>query len=300
MKTIWLIAGPTASGKSAVARDLARTSDGEIGNADSMQLYTDWRVLTARPTAEDEAQTAHHLFGVAGARELWSVGRWLTAALEALAAIAARGRPAIVVGGTGLYFRALTVGLAAIPPVPARVRTAVQADYDASGEAAFRSRLAGVDPAAEARIAPGDRQRLTRALEVFEASGRALTDWQAATSPALPPDAWRGVVMTVARDELYRRIEARLEAMVAAGALAEVERLLARSLDPGLAAMKALGVASFARQLAGQLGPAQALADAKAETRRYAKRQITWFNHQCPDWPRAAADTEDVLRALQD
>jgi tRNA dimethylallyltransferase len=296
---IWLIAGPTASGKSAVALDLARVSDAEIVNADSMQLYADLPVLTARPTAEEEAQAAHHLFGVAGAGEAWSVGRWLTAALETLAAIAARGRPAIVVGGTGLYFRALTVGLAAIPSAPTKVRTAVQADYDASGEAAFRSRLAGVDPAAEARIAPGDRQRLTRAAEVFEASGRALTHWQAATSPALAPDAWRGVVLSVARDELYRRIEARLEAMVAAGALAEVERLLDRSLDPALPAMKALGVASFARQLAGQMGPAEALAEAKAETRRYAKRQITWFNHQCPDWPRAAADAEEVLRALQ-
>ena len=300
MAPIWLIAGPTASGKSAVALELAKATDGEIVNANSMQLYADLRVLTARPTAGDEAQARHHLFGVAGAGEVWSVGRWLTDALEALGAIAQRGRPAIVVGGTGLYFRALTVGLAAIPPVPARVRTAVQADYDASGEAAFRDRLAGVDPAAEARIAPGDRQRLTRALEVFEASGRALTDWQAGTSPALAPAEWRGVVLRVARDELYRRIEARLEAMVAAGALAEVERLLARSLDPGLPAMKALGVASFGRQLAGELSPAQALAEAKAESRRYAKRQITWFSHQCPDWPRAAARTEAVRRALQE
>ncbi len=282
-----------------MALDLAKATNAEIVNADSMQLYADLPVLTARPTAEEEAQAAHHLFGVVGAGEPWSVGRWLTAALEILAAITARRRPAIVVGGTGLYFRALTVGLAAIPPVPARVRTAVQADYDARGEAAFRSRLAEVDPAAQARIAPGDRQRLTRALEVFEASGRALTDWQGATSPALAPDAWRGVVLSVARDELYRRIEARLEAMVTAGALDEVERLLTRSRDPALPAMKALGVASFARQLAGQLGPAQALAEAKAETRRYAKRQITWFNHQCPDWPRAAADAEEVLRALQ-
>ena len=300
MPPIWLIAGPTASGKSAVALELAKATDGEIVNADSMQLYADLRVLTARPTADEDAQTPHHLFGVAGAGEAWSVGRWLTAALEILAAIAARGRPAIVVGGTGLYFRALTVGLAAIPSVPARVRTAVQADYDASGEAAFRDRLAVVDPPAEARIGPGDRQRLTRALEVFESSGRALTDWQAATSPALAPDAWRGVVLSVARDELYRRVEARLEAMVAAGALAEVERLLTRGLDPGLQAMKALGVVSFTRQLAGELSPAQALAKAKAETRRYAKRQITWFNHQCPDWPRASADTEAVRRALQD
>ena len=298
MAPIWLMAGPTASGKSAVALELAKATGGEIVNADSMQLYADLRVLTARPTAEEEAQAPHHLFGVARAEEAWSVGRWLAAALESLTAVAARGRPAIVVGGTGLYFRALTMGLAAIPPVPAAVREAIRADFERSGEATFRERLAGVDPAAEARIAPGDRQRLTRAAEVFAASGRPLTDWQAATSPTVAADAWSGVVVTVARDQLYRRIEARLDAMVAAGALAEVERLLARALDPVLPAMKALGVASFARQLTGQLGPDEALAEAKAETRRYAKRQITWFNRQCPDWPRAAADAEQVQRGL--
>jgi tRNA dimethylallyltransferase len=297
---VWLIAGPTASGKSAAALNLARATGAEIVNADSMQLYADLRILTARPTPEEEALAPHHLFGVANPGEAWSVGRWLEAALEALAAITARGRPAIVAGGTGLYFRALTQGLAAIPSVPSGVRTAVQGDYDSVGEPAFRQRLAAVDPAAEARIAPGDRQRLTRAVEVFEASGRPLTDWQAATSPALAPDAWRGVVLTLPRAALYRRIDARLEAMLAAGALDEVERLLARRLDPNLPAMKALGVASFARQLAGALSPGEALAQAQAETRRYAKRQITWFDRQCPDWPRvaSAAPAEDILQAL--
>jgi tRNA dimethylallyltransferase len=292
---VWLIAGPTASGKSAGALALARATGAEIVNADSMQLYADLRVLTARPSAAEEALVPHHLFGVADAGEAWSVGRWLEAALDALAAIAARGRPAIVAGGTGLYFRALTWGLAPMPPVPATIRAAVQADYDSLGEPAFRQRLARVDPAAAARIASGDRQRLTRAVEVFEASGRALSDWQAATSPALAPDAWRGVVLTLPRAELYRRIDARLAAMLAAGALAEVRRLLARGLDPALPAMKALGVSSFARQLAGALSPAEALAEAQAESRRYAKRQITWFDRQCADWPRVEGDGGEIL-----
>jgi tRNA dimethylallyltransferase len=296
---VWLIAGPTASGKSALAQELALATGGEIVNADSMQLYADLRILTARPTAEDEARIPHHLFGVADAAEAWSVGRWLTAALQALAAVAARGRPAIVVGGTGLYFRALTRGLAAIPAVPASVRAAVQSVYDATGEASFRARLAGLDPAAEARIAPGDRQRLTRALEVFEASGRALSDWRQSTAPALAPDAWRGVVLTIDRNELYRRIEVRLDSMLAGGAAAEVERLMARGLDPTLPAMKALGVASFAAAIAGRMTEAEALSEAKAQTRRYAKRQITWFNHQTPEWPRLADGADEALQILR-
>jgi tRNA dimethylallyltransferase len=197
-----------------------------------------------------------------------------------------------VVGGTGLYFRALTQGLADIPPTPAGVRAKVQSDYEALGEVAFRERLARADPAAAARIAPSDRQRLTRALEVFEATGRPLSDWQGATAAALAPDAWRGVVLTLPRAELYARIDTRLEAMLAAGALAEVAALTARGLDPGLPAMKALGVASFADQIAGRLTPAEALAEAQAETRRYAKRQITWFNGQVAAWPRAEAGAD--------
>jgi len=281
-----------------LALELARATDGEIVGADSMQLYADLRVLTARPTPEDEAVAPHHLFGVADAAEAWSVGRWLAAALPVLEAIAARGRPAIVVGGTGLYFRALTQGLAAIPPVPTELRARILADYDALGEAVFRDRLAKVDPAAEARIALADRQRLTRALEVFEASGRTLSDWQADTIPPLPRDAWRGGVLTVPRTELYARVEARLDAMVTGGALAEVEVLMARGLDSKLPAMKALGVASFAAQLAGRLTSAEALTAAKAETRRYAKRQTAWFNTQAADWPRVPASGAGLAEAL--
>ena len=283
---IWLIAGPTASGKSALALRLARGIGGEIVNADALQLYRDLRVLSARPTPEDEALAQHHLFGIADAADGWSVGRWLRAASGVLAAVEARGAPAVVVGGTGLYFRALAVGLADIPAVPAAARRAAEQAFDAEGEPAFRASLRAVDAAAEARIAAGDRQRLTRALAVAQASGRALSAWQADTKPVLAPGSWRAVVLEPPRDLLYARINARLVCMVEAGAVEEARALVARGLDPRLPAMKAVGL----RELADpSLSPAEALAAAQQATRRYAKRQLTWFRNQTPDWPRVEA-----------
>jgi tRNA dimethylallyltransferase len=281
-----LIAGPTAGGKSALALKLAGELGGEVVNADALQLYRDLRILTARPMAEDEARVPHHLYGVADAGESWSVGRWLRAAGPVLDDIRERGRKAVVVGGTGLYFRALTQGLADIPPVPERVRQAARTRFDELGEAAFRRELRVLDSAAEARIAPGDRQRLVRAHEVREASGRALSDWQAATSPRLPPGSWRAVVVEPARDELYARCDARVLAMIEAGALGEVQALLDRGLDQSLPAMKAVGVRELARGLRGELCLPDAVALAQQQTRRYAKRQLTWFRNQTPDWPR--------------
>jgi len=284
---VTLVAGPTASGKSALALRLALETGGEIVNADSMQLYADLRILTARPTPEHEAAAPHHLFGVADAAEAWSTGRWLRAATAVLADIAERGKAAIVVGGTGLYFRALTEGLAEIPPAPAAIRAEAQARYDAVGEAAFRTRLAAVDPIAERRIAPADRQRLTRAYEVFAASGRPLSHWQdLETTAVLPPAAWRGLVLEPPRPILYAGCDDRLAAMLEAGALDEVARLLSRGLDPGLPAMRALGVAPFAAQLRGELSAEAALDQARRDTRHYAKRQLTWFRNQTPTWPR--------------
>jgi tRNA dimethylallyltransferase len=299
---IWLIAGPTASGKSALALRLARAIGGELVNADSMQLYADLKVLTARPTAEEGAAAPHHLYGVADAAQAWSVGRWLRSALTVIEEIGARDRPAIVVGGTGLYLRALTVGLAPMPPVPAAVREETASQFERLGEAAFRAELAKVDPAAAARIAPGDRQRLTRAAEVWTASGRPLTAWQAQTAPGLAPGSWRGVVLEPARDELYRRCDTRLEAMARGGAPEEVAALLPRNLSPSLPAMKAVGLAAFAAQIRGEISPAEALARAQAATRAYAKRQTTWFRNQASDWPRITAlETEaqwEELNAL--
>jgi tRNA dimethylallyltransferase len=283
---VLLIAGPTASGKSALALSLAERLDGEIVNADALQLYRDLRVLTARPDAQAEAQAPHHLFGTVDAAEGWSVGLWLRAAVEALDRIAARGRPAIVVGGTGLYFRALTGGLADIPAVPAEVRREAQALYDRIGEAEFRTALAAVDPAAAERIAPGDRQRLVRAMEVHRSSGRALSDWQVAAAPALAPGSWRAAVLEPDRADLYARCDLRLAAMIEHGALEEAAALMGRGLNPSLPAMKAVGLRELAAHLAGRTSLAEALALAQQETRRYAKRQTTWLRHQAPDWPR--------------
>jgi len=283
----WLIAGPTASGKSALALRLARALGGEIVNADSMQIYADLRILTARPSLEDETAAPHHLFGVADAADAWSVGRWLRAAGAVLAGIRARGRAAIIVGGTGLYFRALTIGLSDIPAIPPEARAGAQNLYDDLGEAAFRARLERIDPAAAARIGAGDRQRLTRALEVFEATGRALSDWRGRARPILAPGAWRGLVIEPPRQALYARCDARLRDMIEAGALQEVARLTARGLDPAAPAMRALGVAPFAAHLRGETSLEAALETARGDTRRYAKRQLTWFRRQTPDWPRS-------------
>jgi tRNA dimethylallyltransferase len=286
---IILIAGPTAGGKSALALRAARTLGGEIVNADALQLYADLRVLSARPTEAEMAAAPHHLFGIADGAAGWSAGRWLRAAQDVLADIAARGRPAIVVGGTGLYFRALTRGLAEAPAAPTAVSAEIERQFDVEGEAGVRAALRLMDPAAEARIAANDRQRLVRALAVSRATGRSLSDWQADTTPVLPAGSWRGVVVEPPRAVLYARCDARLEAMVAGGALEEAAALMARGFDAGLPIMKAMGLRELALAARGETSLADALAAAKTATRRYAKRQMTWFRHQTPDWPRIDA-----------
>lgn len=283
---IWLIAGPTASGKSALALRLAEQTGGELVNADALQLYADLRLLSARPSNEEEARAPHHLFGHADAADGWSVGRWLRAADEALAQIAARGRDVIVVGGTGLYFRALTQGLSNAPDISPEMRAAADADFDTLGEAAFRARLAQIDPAAAQRIGPGDRQRLVRAWEVFAASGRPLTEWQRSGAPALPAGSWRAVALEPPREALYARCDARLRTMVEQGVLDEVAALAARGLDPRLPAMKAVGLREFAAHLRGETDLTAAVDGAQRETRRYAKRQMTWMRGQMGAWPR--------------
>ncbi|MFY8208300.1 MAG: tRNA (adenosine(37)-N6)-dimethylallyltransferase, partial [Caulobacter sp.] len=216
----------------------------------------------------------------------WSVGRWLEAATQALTEIEARGKPAIVVGGTGLYFRALTRGLADVPPVPETQREISSLLYAARGEAEFREILKPLDPAAEARIETGDRQRLVRAHAVAIATGKSLTAWQTDTKPALAPGSWRGLVLDPPRAELYARCDARLAIMVEQGALDEVRAVEARNLDPALPALKAVGYREFAAHLRGETTLDQALDAARQETRRYAKRQLTWFRNQTPDWQR--------------
>jgi tRNA dimethylallyltransferase len=289
-----MIAGPTASGKSALGLRLAQSLGGDIVGADSMQLYQDLGVLTARPTREEMLLAPHHLLGIADAADAWSVGRWLDAARAALEDIARWRRSAILVGGTGLYFRALTRGLAEIPSVPRAARQALENDLDRVGEPALRTRLARLDPEAEARIARGDRQRLLRALAVAEHTGRSLSDWRRDTRPLLAPGEWIGVVIEPPREALYTACDARLASMFESGAIEEARGLLARGLDPGLPAMKAVGVREIADYLEGRTGRSEALARAQQATRRYAKRQLTWFRNQTPDWPRIETLDPDV------
>ena len=298
---IILIAGPTASGKSALALDLAQSLGGEIVNADAQQIYQALPLLTARPSPDEMARVPHHLFAVASPDQSWSVGHWLRACCTVLDDIKSRGRTALIVGGTGLYFSALTRGLADIPPVPLSVRDAVEARLDQDGEAQFREGLAKLDPAAEVRIAPGDRQRLIRALAVAEATGQSLSQWQSDTQPALKPDDWRGLVIEPDRKALYKRCDARLFAMLEAGVLDEVAELMAMTLNPALPALKAVGYREFSGHLAGETPLIEALAQAQMQTRRYAKRQLTWFRNQTPDWERltvpSAGEAERLIFA---
>ncbi len=296
---IWLIAGPTASGKSALALKLAQAVGGEILNADSMQLYCELAILTARPSRQEMLLAPHHLFGVADAADAWSVGRWLDAARSAIEDILRWRRTVIVVGGTGLYFRALTKGLAHIPPVPRAVTDRLEREIGAAGELALRPRLARLDPEAEARIERGDRQRLLRALAVAEHTGRPLTQWQRDTEVLLQPGDWRGVVLEPPRAALYARCDARFAAMIDAGAVEEARALAARGLDAALPAMKAVGMRELIDHIEGRATLAEALARAQRETRRYAKRQLTWFRNQTQGWPRIETlEPEEQWRRL--
>jgi tRNA dimethylallyltransferase len=288
MSTVILIAGPTASGKSVLALELAAKLRGIIINADSMQVYRDLRIITARPSPDEEQRLPHRLYGHVDAAENYSVGRWFGEAATALADTLGRGQPAIVTGGTGLYFSTLTRGIAAVPPIPA-----------------LHAELKRCDPATAARLKPGDRARITRALEVVLATGRSLTAWHADNTPGGVDLAGAAKVFLMPnRDELAQRIDARFDTMMAAGALAEVRALAARNLDPSLPAMKAHGVPWLIRHLKGEITMAEAAEQAKRDTRRYTKRQATWFRNQLPqfEWvepQHAAAAVEAQLRRLE-
>lgn len=276
-----IVAGPTASGKSGLASAIAERFGGVVINADSMQVYRELRVLTARPSPEDEKRVPHRLYGVLSAAEACSAGRWREMALAEIAAAHDAGRLPIVCGGTGLYLKALTGGLAPMPAVPDGVRRRLRRRLADDGLAALYDELAARDPAMAGRLPAGDTQRILRALEILETTGRSLADWQA-TASADSPAGWRftTILLLPPRPALYAACDDRLREMVEAGAVAEVRRLLGRGLDRSLPAMKALGVAEFARHLAGRCTLEQALAEAQRATRRYAKRQVTWFRHQ--------------------
>jgi tRNA dimethylallyltransferase len=278
-----LIAGPTASGKSALALELALATGGIVINADSMQVYRDLRIITARPTHGEEALVPHRLYGHVDAALNFSAGAWVSDAAKALEEAKAEGRLPIFIGGTGLYFKALTAGLSVVPPIPAEVREDVRARLERNGVEALHAELAARDPRAAERLNLRDRTRIARALEVVEATGRSLLDWhQEGQPPLLPQDSFRAVFLAPEREELYARIDARFDAMLGAGALREVERLAARKLDPLLPAMKAHGVPALIRHLRGELSLDEAATIGRADTRHYATRQFTWFRHQLP------------------
>ena len=280
-----LIAGPTASGKSRLALELAERHRGLIINADSMQVYRELAILTARPTVQEMGCVPHALYGHIAAAEAYSVARWLGDVGAALSqARALRLRP-IVVGGTGLYFKALLDGLSAVPPIPLDIRAYWRTEATARGAEALHAALAERDPEMAARLSPSDTQRLTRALEVITSTGRSLAQWQ--REPAVPvlraEDTERLLVMP-ARPDLHARCDVRFEAMLAAGAEDEVRALLALGLDPSLPVLGALGVAPLAALMDGRLSRGEAIERAKAETRQYAKRQITWATRYMSAW----------------
>jgi len=279
-RPVLVVAGPTASGKSALAVQLAEALHGAVINADSMQVYGDLRVLTARPSPGDEAMAPHRLYGVLDAAERGSVAWWRTAALAEITAAETAGRAAVLCGGTGLYLRALLEGIADIPPVPSEVADEATARYVRLGGEAFRDELRTLDPATADRLHPGDGRRLQRAWAVATATGRALSAWQAAV-PALPPGlSFRRVLLFPPRPVSAEAVERRFHAMIEAGAVDEVARLLARRLDPALPAMKAIGVREIGAYLEGRASLEQTVRDAVVATRQYAKRQRTWFRHQ--------------------
>jgi len=293
-----LIAGPTASGKSALAMALAEKVGGLVVNADSMQVYRDLRIITARPTTADEAHIPHILYGHVDAAVNYSVGAWCRDAGNAIKEIAGQGRVPVLVGGTGLYFKALTTGLAAVPPIPADIRDDVRDRLQREGAPALHAQLMQLDPATAQRVTANDRSRISRALEVVLATGRALSDWHRDGLPTLiDPKKAAKVFLTCERTELVQRIERRFAGMLDNGAVDEVGRLAARELDKSLPAMKAHGVPWLMRYLKGEISREEAAAGAIMDTRRYAKRQLTWFRNQMKDWPRETP--EQALSTLE-
>jgi tRNA dimethylallyltransferase len=280
-----LIAGPTASGKSALAFELAQQTGAVVINADSMQVYRDLRVLTARPTPAEEAAVPHRLYGHVDASINFSAGAWVAEAAKVLAEVRAQDLLPIFVGGSGLYFKAMTRGLSAVPPIAPDIREGVRARLERDGVEALHAELSRRDPVSAERLKLRDRTRIARALEVVEATGRSLADWhREGLPPLLPPGEFTALFLSPEREALYARIDARFDTMLEAGALEEIERLAARNLDPLLPSMKAHGVPVLMRHLQGELALEEAATRVRADTRHYAKRQFTWFRHQLPEF----------------
>jgi len=290
-----LIAGPTASGKSGFALGLAEKLGGTVINADSMQVYRELRVLTARPSVADEMRAPHALYGCVAGSDAYSAGRYVADARRALGAAEESGRLPILVGGTGLYFKALVEGLSPIPPVAEDVRAFWRSEAAQKGAAHVFARLAARDSEMAERLSPGDTQRIVRALEVIDSTGRSLAEWQRLPrEPVLDLAETLPLLVMPERAELVRRIDRRFDEMIAMGALDEVLQLEELGLDPSLPIMGALGVGPLRRHLAGTLTIEEAVAAGKAETRQYAKRQATWARGNMLAW--RAINTQEMER----
>lgn len=285
-KQALLIAGPTASGKSALALQHAEAHDGLVVNADSMQVYRDLDVLSARPPAEDLARAPHRLYGHVDASRNYSVATWLEDVSRVIQEARETGRFLVIVGGTGLYFRALQGGLSPLPDIPAGIRNRWREIAENAAPGELYEELKQRDPQMAVRLEPGDTQRLTRALEVIEATGRSLLTWQQQPGKALLPTDTPRVVLAPPRPWLHARIAERFHLMVTSGAVEEAKALVARTLDPSLPAMKAIGVRELSEAASGQRSLEDAVESAIVATRRYAKRQETFFRGQLVGWPR--------------
>ncbi|MFP4539106.1 MAG: tRNA (adenosine(37)-N6)-dimethylallyltransferase MiaA [Dichotomicrobium sp.] len=280
-----VIAGPTASGKSAFALDMAERHGGMIVNADSMQVYEELNILTARPGPADTGRVPHRLYGFRSGAEPYSVGQWLEDAAEALAEARRSGHVPIVVGGTGLYFKALFEGLSPVPEIAQEIRAYWRDRAEQADAPALHAMLAARDPAAAAQLRPSDTQRILRALEVIDATGHSITAWQErAGTPLLDESRTRKFVVAPERAALYRACDTRAERMIAAGAADEVAALLGQDLDPSLPVMRAIGVRPLTAYLRGEIDLPAALLRLQTETRRYAKRQLTWARRNMISW----------------
>lgn len=284
MRRIYCIAGPTASGKSAFAVKLAKKHDGEIINADALQVYAKLHVLSARPTEEEMECVPHHMFGHIDPSERFSTGKWVAQADALIIDILARGKTPILVGGTGLYFKALTEGLAQVPEPEARAHKEAQSILDEQGITALRAEAERLDPIATGRVLGNDPQRLLRITSVALGTLKPLSQWQKDTRPILPKDVWEGAVLLPRRENLYDKINARFEDMVRNGGLDEARDIRALNLDLNLPAMKAIGLRELIAHLDGEIDLERAIELAMRETRRFAKRQYTWLRGQMKGW----------------
>jgi tRNA dimethylallyltransferase len=280
-----LIAGPTASGKSALALAMAERFGGVIINADSMQVYRELRILSARPSAAEEARVPHRLYGFVPAQEAYSAGRFVRDAAAAIAAARSAGRRPIIVGGTGLYFKALLEGLSPMPRIDEAIRAHWRGEADRRGAAELHRDLGTRDPVMAARLRPSDTQRIVRALEVFEQTGRSLAEWQTEQGrPVIEEAETLRLLLTLDRSVLQARADARFDKMLEAGAMEEVQAVAALGLDPALPAMRAIGVRPLLAVLNGTASLEEATAAAKLETRHYVKRQETWYKRNMISW----------------